>query len=133
LLQKPARISCVAGVQHGLFEAATIERMLGHLQVLLEAVTQAPEAKLARLPLLTNVEQQQLAEWNQTSREVRGETVVQLFEEQVRRTPEQVAVVRGEERITYAELNRGPSHWRRSCGAWSQARCCRRLNAGAFG
>jgi len=57
------RRGLVASLEYNtdLFEAATIERMLGHLQVLLEAVTQAPEAKLARLPLLTNVEQQQLA------------------------------------------------------------------------
>ena len=88
-----------------LFEAATIERMLGHFKVLLEAVVQEPEAKLRRLPLLTSVEQQLLAEWNETASEVRGQSVVELFEEQVQRTPGNAAVIFGEQRISYRELN----------------------------
>jgi amino acid adenylation domain-containing protein len=73
--------------------------------VLLEAVVQEPEAKLGRLPLLTSVEQQLLAEWNETASELQGGNVVQLFEDQVRRTPEQVAVVCRAERLSYRELD----------------------------
>ncbi len=43
-----------------LFEPATIERMAGHLQVLLEGIVANPDRKLAELPLLTLAEQQQL-------------------------------------------------------------------------
>jgi len=89
-----------------LFEAATIERMLGHFQVLLEAVVQEPEAKLGRLPLLTSVEQQLLTEWNETRSEyLRERCIHQLFTEQAERTPDNVALVCKGEELTYRELN----------------------------
>ncbi len=91
-----------------LFEAVTIGRMLGHFRNLLEAVTDNPETRLSALVLLSTSEQKQLlVEWNNT--EV-GHTdnlcVQQLFEIQVDRTPEAVAVISANERITYSELNR---------------------------
>src|SRR6185295_18408742 len=51
-----------------LFEAATIERMASHFQVLLEAITANPAEHLSSLPLLTPVERQQtLRQWNDTA------------------------------------------------------------------
>ena len=89
-----------------LFEAATMERMLGHFKVLLEAVVQEPEAKLRRLPLLTSVEQQLLAEWNETrSGYLRERCIHQLFTEQAERTPDNIALVCKGEELTYRELN----------------------------
>ena len=53
-----------------------------------------------------NERAQQLVEWNQTAREYASESCVQqLFEAQVERTPEAVAVVYEAEQLTYAELN----------------------------
>ena len=56
-------------------------------------------------PLLTDIEREQvLVEWNQTAREYpQDQCVHQLFEAQVERTPEAVAVVFGEQQLTYAE------------------------------
>ncbi|MGF1676309.1 MAG: condensation domain-containing protein, partial [Rivularia sp. (in: cyanobacteria)] len=52
------------------FESATIIRMLGHFQTLLQAIITNPEQKISKLPLLTPAEQQQqLIEWNNTNRE----------------------------------------------------------------
>jgi amino acid adenylation domain-containing protein len=89
-----------------LFEAATVERMLEHFQVLLEAVVQEPAAQLGRLPLLTRVEQQWLAEWNETRSEYPRERCIhELFTEQAERTPDNVALVCAGEALTYRELN----------------------------
>ena len=65
---------------------------------------QAPEAVA---PVLTEAERHQiLVEWNQTERDYpRDKCVHQLFEEQVERTPEAVAVVFEGQSLTYRELN----------------------------
>src|SRR5215510_3215329 len=87
-----------------LFEAETIKRMLGHFQTLLAAIVADPGQRLSRLPLLTEAEEQQLAEWNNTTREYpRDACIHQLFEAQVERTPEAVAVSFGAQEISYRE------------------------------
>src|SRR6185369_16642744 len=64
-----------------LFEAATAERMLGHLQTLLESAAANPAQHISELPLLTIDEQQKLLrEWNDTAREYAAECVHGLFE-----------------------------------------------------
>ncbi|MDJ1181650.1 non-ribosomal peptide synthetase [Roseofilum casamattae] len=90
-----------------LFDAATIERMMGHFQTLLEAIAVNPEARVEELPLLTATERHQLlVEWNDTFAEYPQEKCIhQLFEEQVERSPDAVAVVFEDERLTYRELN----------------------------
>jgi aspartate racemase len=90
-----------------LFDAATIERVLGHYRTLLEGAVADPDRRLADLPLLTGGERQQLlVEWNRTDTDYpRDRCVHQLFEAQVERTPEAVAVVFEEQRLTYGELN----------------------------
>ncbi len=91
-----------------LFDAATITRMLKHFQVLLEGVVANPDQRLSELPLLTEAERHQLLiEWNDTAVEYpRDICLHQLFEAQVIRTPEAVALVFEEEQLTYHELNR---------------------------
>jgi len=91
-----------------LFDAATITRMVGHYQTLLEGLVTNPDASIATLPLLTPAERQQLlVEWNTTQRGYPDKQCVhQLFEAQVERTPEAVAVVYEEQQLTYRELER---------------------------
>ncbi len=91
-----------------LFEAATIVRMLGHFQILLEAMVTDPEQRLSGLPLLTDAERQQLlVEWNDTKTDnPRDLCVHQLFEAQAQRTPDAIAVGFEHEQLTYEELNR---------------------------
>ena len=91
-----------------LFDPETIMRMVGHWRTLLEGIVADPGQRLSKLPLLTAAERQQLAvEWNDTRDEHRPEQCIQrLLEEQVERTPEAVAVVCGDQQLTYGELNR---------------------------
>ncbi|MBD2199772.1 MULTISPECIES: non-ribosomal peptide synthetase [Calothrix] len=90
-----------------LFNASTIERMLGHFQVLLAAIVAQPEQSLANLPLLTPFEQHQLLrEWNQTAVDYPSDKCIQeLFQQQVECTPDAVAVVYKNQQLTYRELN----------------------------
>ncbi|WP_442941022.1 amino acid adenylation domain-containing protein [Nostoc sp.] len=90
-----------------LFDTSTIERMSGHFVTLLEGIVANPEEQISQLPMLTQVEQHQLlVEWNQTAVEYPLDKCLhQLFEEQVERTPNAVAVVFENEQLTYRELN----------------------------
>jgi surfactin family lipopeptide synthetase A len=91
-----------------LFDAATIDRMVGHWQTLLEGIVANPNQHLAELPFLTEAERQQLlVEWNNTATDYpRDNCIHHLFEAQVERTPDAVAVVYETEQLTYRELNR---------------------------
>jgi amino acid adenylation domain-containing protein/non-ribosomal peptide synthase protein (TIGR01720 family) len=90
------------------FDAATINRMLGHLQTLLEGMVADQEQQLADLPMLTEPERHQLlVEWNDTQTDYPAHQCIhQLFEAQVERTPDAVAVVFADNSLTVGELNR---------------------------
>jgi amino acid adenylation domain-containing protein len=90
-----------------LFDHSTITHMLGHFQTLLEDIVADSQQRLSELSLLTATERQQmLVGWNETGRQYPQDVCVhQLFEAQVERTPDAVAVVFEEERLTYSELN----------------------------
>ncbi|SCX63279.1 non-ribosomal peptide synthase domain TIGR01720/amino acid adenylation domain-containing protein, partial [Nitrosospira sp. Nsp1] len=91
-----------------LFDSITIRRMLGHFLVLLEGVVAKAEGRLSELPLLSSTERQQLlVEWNATAATFpRDGCIHTLFESQAARTPDAVALEAGNERLTYAQLNR---------------------------
>jgi len=104
-----------------LFDAATIARMLGNFHTLLEAVVGDPEQRLSNLALLTKTERQQLlVEWNATKADHPQDGCIhQLFEAQVERTPDAIAVVIEHEQLTYGELNRRTNqlaHYLRALG-----------------
>ena len=90
-----------------LFDADTVQRFIGHFQTLLQAIATDPEQAVARLPLLTPAERHQLlVEWNATVADYPHESCFhQLFEAQVVRTPDAVALSFGEQQLTYRELN----------------------------
>ncbi|XWK89437.1 MAG: non-ribosomal peptide synthase/polyketide synthase [Phormidium sp.] len=90
-----------------LFDGSTIERMTGHFVTLLEGIVANPQERISQLPLLTEVERQQLLiEWNQTQADYPSDKCIhQLFESQVKRTPNAIAVVFENEQLTYYELN----------------------------
>src|ERR1051325_1237905 len=91
-----------------IFDTPTIERMLGHLETLLAAVVPHPERRISDLPILTPAEQRQLlVEWTDTQIDYQEEqSIHELFEAQVKRTPDADSVIFGDERVSYAELNR---------------------------
>ena len=90
-----------------LFDATTVARMAENFTTLLRGIVDDPQQQLARLPLLTNAEQQQLVStWNQTRVENAAEAFVhRLFEEQVTLRPDATAIVCEGESATYEELN----------------------------
>jgi len=90
-----------------LFEHSTAERITERFQILLKSMTAGPNARLCELPLLTETECRQLLyEWNETTAPFANtECVHQLFEAQVARTPDAVALVFEKEILTYRDLN----------------------------
>ncbi len=90
-----------------LFDAATIARLAGHFQNILEGIVADPSQRLADLAMLTADERQQvLVEWNATQTDyARRACIHNLVEAQVKRTPDAVAVVCGEQHLTYHELD----------------------------
>jgi amino acid adenylation domain-containing protein len=106
------------GVLHGwweynvdLFEAATIVRQHGHLLTLLAALVAHPGQRISRLPLLTSGEVRQLLwEWNPPGSLSAPDCVQTLFEAQVARTPEALALTCDEQQLTYRQLNERANH-----------------------
>lgn len=95
-----------------LFDASTIERMAAHWQVLLAGVVDNPQLAVAALPLLTAGEKQlALHDWNATTTAYpRDVCLQQLFAEQAARTPNAIAVVCGEQQLSYQALNAQANH-----------------------
>jgi amino acid adenylation domain-containing protein len=90
-----------------LFEAATITRMVRHLQLLLEGIVANPDQKISALLLLTQAEKHQLLiEWNDTKTDYpKDKCIHELFETQVEKTPDAIALVFKDQQWTYDELN----------------------------
>lgn len=89
-----------------LFDDATITRMVSHYQNLLAGIVINPQAKLSKLPLLSDREKQQLlVEWNTNLIDRSQASIQELFEQQVAQNPDAVAVVFNNQQLTYRELN----------------------------
>jgi amino acid adenylation domain-containing protein len=106
VIERGEDLSCRAIYNTDLFEAETVRRLLGHYQTLLEGAVKDPDSRLSTLPILTESERRQLlVEWNQTQKGYPQKCIHELFEEQVERTPEAVAVVHEERELSYGKLN----------------------------
>jgi len=90
-----------------LFDATTIERLMGHFERLLAAGISTPGEPALALPLFRPEERGQiLVEWTDTASGVAPRACLEdIFEAQARRTPEAVAVVFADQELTYAELS----------------------------
>ncbi|WP_316187407.1 non-ribosomal peptide synthetase [Bradyrhizobium sp. SZCCHNRI2014] len=90
-----------------LFDGATIERLASHFNMILKQVVVDPDRRLSELSLLTAAERHLiLEEWNATGAAYPDNKCVHdLFAEQVRKTPEAVAVIYERQHLTYAELD----------------------------
>src|SRR6516225_2320590 len=88
-----------------LFERASVEVLAGRLVRLLEAAVAAPEVAIGRLEILSAAERHTiLQDWNATERVLAAATLPQLFAAQAAATPDAVAVVFGDEQLSYGEL-----------------------------
>ena len=90
-----------------MFDRMTISRMAGHFQTLVEGIAAQPEQRVLDLPLLAETERRQLlSEWNNTEADFDDSLLVhQLFQTQASRTPHAPALVFGNRRMSYGELN----------------------------
>ncbi|HEY9345887.1 MAG TPA: amino acid adenylation domain-containing protein, partial [Inquilinus sp.] len=89
-----------------LFDLATVEQMAGRLVRLFEAVAADPARRIGSVELLEPEERRRLlVEWNDTAQPVPAATLPGLFEAQCARTPDAVALVFEDERLSYRELN----------------------------
>ncbi len=109
-----------------LFDSATIARLARHFERLLQGMVAAPDEHIARLPLLTAEEQHQIiTTWNATTVAwPPAQNIQQLFEQQVAKTPQAVAVQFEDERCNYDALNRRANqlaHHLRSLGVGPEA------------
>lgn len=101
------QLKCMLVYDKDLFEKETMVRLEGHFNKLLEGIIENPEVFISQIPMLTAREEHQLlVEWNQETTDYpRDASVDQLFEEQVKLYPDNVAIIYGGEEVTYHELN----------------------------
>jgi amino acid adenylation domain-containing protein len=100
-------LELVAVYASSLFDAATVQRLLGNLEVLLRGAVANPSARLSQLPVLTEEElHREVAEWNDTAAQFPVVCIHQGFQAQVARTPDGIAAQLGDECLSYAQLNR---------------------------
>ena len=91
-----------------LFDAATIDRLLGHYRSFLERAAADPARQVLEIPILSEAERKQaLGDWNSTAEDFPADSCLhELFEEQAARQPEAPGLVFDGRAVTYAELNR---------------------------
>ena len=100
------RLAVSAEYNTDLFDAPTIDRLLGHYRTLLGAAADEPGRPLGDLPLLTDAERTRLTAWNDTGAEIPvGFEVVSMIERQADQHPDAVAVSAADGSFTYRALN----------------------------
>jgi amino acid adenylation domain-containing protein len=88
-----------------LFDASTIERLIGHYKTLLRGALRDPGRPISQLPLLTEPERQlMLLDWNNTAGGYERRLLHDLVSDQAGRSRDAIAVVSGPDRLTYGEL-----------------------------
>jgi amino acid adenylation domain-containing protein len=105
--ETPEGLGCLFEYNTDLFKPATITRMAGHYEMLLRHLLMKPESSIGELEIIGEQERREiLFEFNRTEADFpRGKCVHELFEEQVARTPDALAIIFEEERLSYQELN----------------------------
>ncbi|MCY1033947.1 non-ribosomal peptide synthase/polyketide synthase [Corallococcus sp. BB11-1] len=107
LTEKPEALEGTVEYRTDLYDRDTIERLMGHLRVFLEDAAAHPQRRLSELSLLTEAERRQVLDgWTRARADFPRDTSVHaLFEAQVRKTPDAVAVEHDGRTVTYRELD----------------------------
>ena len=121
LWEEDGRLQGLFEYDTALFERTTIERMIAQFEVLLTAVIADPTTPIENLQILPDAERHMVvAGWNDTAVALPKRPLLHhLFEQQVAATPNGLALVAGEQKLTYAELNGRANqlaHFLKSCG-----------------
>ncbi|PYS61631.1 MAG: non-ribosomal peptide synthetase [Acidobacteria bacterium] len=127
IVERDEQLVCLFESNADLFDSDTIERLMGHFQNLLEGIVANPEQKISELPLLSEAERRKLlVEWNDTRTDYPANKCIQeLFEQQVERTPDAVALICDNRQLSYRELNSQANrlaHYLRKCGVAADTR-----------
>ncbi|MDT7740821.1 MAG: hypothetical protein QOK09_4190, partial [Mycobacterium sp.] len=90
-----------------LFDDATIERMAGHFETLLDGIVADPGRRLSELPLLTETERRAQAAWSDTQVCYDApDCLHEMVAATARRSPHAIAISFADDELTYAELDR---------------------------
>ncbi len=107
VVEAPSELSVYLEYNTEIFERSTIERLFGHLRVVLESIVKDAARPISTLSILTPPELTQVDGWNATERAFPHDRCFhELVEAQVQRTPDAVAIEFDERRMTYRELER---------------------------
>jgi amino acid adenylation domain-containing protein/thioester reductase-like protein len=108
VIENPDKINLEVEYCTKLYKKATIERMSRHFLNIVTEVVVNPELKISALEILTGAEKEQLlAEFNDTKTDYpKNFTIHTLLEEQVKKTPDKIAIIFEDQTLTYSELNR---------------------------
>ncbi|WP_433240269.1 non-ribosomal peptide synthetase [Streptosporangium sp. CA-135522] len=88
-----------------LFTGAQARQLLDRMRLLLTTLVTAPDTPVGRLGVLDAEHRRIVEEWNDTGAAVPGRTLPEIFEAQVARNPDAIALVDGERVLTYGRLN----------------------------
>jgi amino acid adenylation domain-containing protein len=109
-----------------LFDASTLQRMVNHLQILLENIVSSPNSTLKQLPLLNKQERQQfLSVQPTTALPTESLLIHQRFEQIAHTTPDKTALVFNQQTLSYAQLNQRANqlaHYLRAQGIKEESR-----------
>ncbi|WP_298420578.1 non-ribosomal peptide synthetase [uncultured Kordia sp.] len=104
--ETPEGINFIVTYSKELYAEETISRLLMHYENILKAVVKNPMTKIHELDMLTQQDVQLLNEFNTTKTDYNlDKTIIELFENQVAKTPDHIALIDGETKYTYKELN----------------------------
>jgi amino acid adenylation domain-containing protein len=107
-----------------LFDSGAIRRMTEHFQTLIKSIVANPDKKISELSMLSEEEYRNIiVEWNDTAARCDEHCSIEaVFEEQVERTPEGIAIMFEGESLTYQELNRRANQLAHSLRAFGISR-----------
>ncbi|MBF0398966.1 MAG: amino acid adenylation domain-containing protein, partial [Desulfobacterales bacterium] len=100
------KLSFKLNYDRNLFEEGAILKLTRHFQAIIENIAENIDQTVTQIPILKDDELNQLKAWNNRNIDYpKDKTIVDLFEEQVEKNPDDIAVVFEEEKLTYKELN----------------------------
>jgi aspartate racemase len=123
--ERTGSFNCLWKYSAELFQPEDIQRLAECYATLLSGIVANPDQPISELPLLPEAERHKiLVDWNRTARDFpRDQSIHHLFENQVQRSPDAVAIVCGKQSVTYRELNERSNqlaHHLRSLGVISE-------------
>ncbi len=107
VVEQDGGLYCQFEYNSDLFDRSTIQRLALHFQNLISSAVKNPASPISKLNVLSPSERRQIIfDWNTTSVEYSKDvTIGRAFEDQVRRTPEAIALHEGVHTLTYNELD----------------------------